>query len=813
MPAWAQAQPAPAPSAAPAASAASKEDEEKKKKEEAIKALDRIVVTATGRAQAASSVPYNVTAQSEEALREENITDVKKLIQASPSINAPQNSARFADSVTVRGLNVSPVNANNLEQFTRSTLAYYLDDTPLPNIGYRIKDISRVETLLGPQGTLYGAGSLGGTVRYITNQPDTKRLGVRATSSLYQVQGGKFSHDTDGVVNIPLGEQFALRASFAKLDDGGYTDRVSNPSWRTGALAWTTFPNPNQNVYKNDDFTKTDTARIALAWQATKGIRLTLAHATQDQLANGTSATSLLPLGVANANSPADVTSYVRDPDFSPCTTNCNYPDRFSTPELAGKDVIASRYPEFAKRKFNLSSFTLEWDLGFAALRSSTSQFKDSRRGQADYAGQGYVFYYSFGDAGGKFDSGRSAFITFDNTYSGTNHETRLTSKGDGALNWIAGVYHTKNKRNLRFSEFLPGLDAYNGVNRATAGGNVDEGYRENLGSEYKETALYGEFGYKVTPQWLLTAGARVFSYDDTAVAQIRDYSFDLVNNNVNVTRGDDGKSYFKLNTSYQINNDALAYFTASQGFRRGGTNGFRNVGTRVVSPDVQQYQPDSTMNYEIGLKGSFFNRQLYVQAGIYQIDWKDVQTYFSQTISGFPVNGTANGADARSQGFELGLLYRVNDNLTLRLQSAYTDARWSSTKTTCLYTNNTGCTTWSKGGLLGGAPAWKHNFGARYSHAFESGNTGWVSLAGRWRDKVQSRRADTTGEVVRLYPAFTIFDLRAGTSWDNLDLSVWVENVANKRVLVSEQRDDVMGTRAIYTTPRTIGVTLSYTY
>jgi iron complex outermembrane recepter protein len=115
--------------------------------------------------------------------------------------------------VTVRGLNVSPVGANNLEQFTRSTLAYYLDDTPLPNIAYRIKDVARVETLLGPQGTLYGAGSLGGTVRYITNQPEFGKLGLQANTSIYTYQGGSLSHDTDAVFNIPISDRFALCAS------------------------------------------------------------------------------------------------------------------------------------------------------------------------------------------------------------------------------------------------------------------------------------------------------------------------------------------------------------------------------------------------------------------------------------------------------------------------------------------------------------------------------------------------------------------------------------------------------------------------
>ncbi|TAG77755.1 MAG: TonB-dependent receptor [Betaproteobacteria bacterium] len=787
-------------------------DEAAQKAKSSTQQVERVIVTATGRAQPASSVPYNVTAISEEALREGNITDIKKFIALDPSINAPQNSARFADSVTVRGLNVSPVNANNLEQFTRSTLAYYLDDTPLPNIAYRIKDIARVETLLGPQGTLYGAGSLGGTVRYITNQPEFGKLSALGNTSLFQAKGGSFSHDTDAVFNVPLSDNFALRASAARLDDNGYTDRISNPSWRTGNLAWQSKPDTNKNVYKDDDYNRVTSGRLALAWRATNQLKFTLSHAEQDQRANGISATSLLPLAVANANSAADIAAYIKDPSFSPCTGSaCRYTDLFSTPTLAGIDKVASRYPEYADRKFRLSAFDVDWNLGFAALRSSTSTFRDTRVGQADYAGQGWLFYYSFGDSGGGFDSGRSAYITFDNSYKGVSHETRLTSIGNGPLSWIAGVYYTKNERSLKFSEYLPGLDAYNGVPRSQAGGDVDEGYRENLASDYKELALYGEVGYRITPQWQVNVGARVFNYDDTAIAQIRDYSFDLVNNNVRAKGGEDGKSYFKFNTSYNFTPEALAYLTVSQGFRRGGTNGFRNVGTRVVAADVQQYQPDSTTNYEIGVKGFFLDRRLYTQLNVYQIDWKDVQTYFSQDIDGFPVNGTANGPSARSRGFEFASRLNVTDNLQLRLASAYTSAEWSGTKQLCLYTNGTACRAWEKGGELGGAPAWKHVFGVRYTTTVANGRDAFVALSGRYYDKVQTDRADFADAVVRVRPAYSIFDLRAGVTWDKLDMTLWVENLANKRAVVSEQRDRVMGPRVIFSSPRTLGVNLSY--
>jgi iron complex outermembrane recepter protein len=349
--AWAQAPAAPAPVAAPAA------DPEKAKKDEEAKQLERIVVTATGRAQSASSVPYNVTAISEEALREANITDIKKFIQQSPSINAPANSARFADSVTVRGLNVSPVSANNIEYFTRSTLAYYLDDTPLPNIAYRLKDVARVETLLGPQGTLYGAGSLGGTIRYITNQPEFNRLSVQGNTSIFQASGGGLSHDTDAVFNIPLSTNFAFRGSVARLEDRGYTDRISNPFWRTGTLAWESKPEASKNFYKNDDFNNVTSGRAALAWKVTNDLKITLSHAQQEQLAHGTSGTSILPLAIANAGSSADYEAYVRDPrNFSPCTgAACKFSDPTKTPFLAGRDVILSRYPEFADRDFRLS--------------------------------------------------------------------------------------------------------------------------------------------------------------------------------------------------------------------------------------------------------------------------------------------------------------------------------------------------------------------------------------------------------------------------------------------------------------------------
>ncbi|WP_269531510.1 TonB-dependent receptor [Chitinimonas sp. BJYL2] len=781
---------------------------------------EKVVITASKRAQVASKVPYNVTAIGEQVLREEQITDAKKLIQQSIGISAPDNSARLADSVTVRGLNVSPVNANNLESFTRSTLAYYLDDTPLPNMGYRIKDVARVETLLGPQGTLYGAGSLGGTVRYITNKPQLGKNSFSAHMGASHTKGaGGITWDNDIVINKAIGENFALRASLANLNEQGYTDRMSNPPWRKDAAspasktsAWTPSPNANQNLYADDDFQEVSGGRLSALWRVSPGFEVLVAHAEQSQLAHGLTGASLLPLDRACAG-------------LNPCP----YKDRYSTPFAVNDSTVLGRYEEYADRDFKLDSIDVDLDLSFARLHSSTSKFRDTRAGQADYANQGFAYYGWMGHGEG---SGRSAYMTFDNTYEGISHETRLVSKDSGPLSWIAGYYYTKQDKSLKFSEMLPGLDTTGDffyVDTGAKGRLTDEGYREDLASTYTEHAVFGEATYRLTDAWQVTGGARVFNYEDQAKSLINDYT-GFTNGYNNAKTAENGKSYFKFNTSYQLTGDMLAYFTYSQGFRRGGVNGFKTPyksqtagWTKEVRPDVLSYQPDSTDNMELGLKGYLFDRQLYLETNVYRIDWNDVQTYFSQSIGDqytgeiFPINGTTNGPKAYTQGWEFSARYKLNDNWSFSYSTATTEGKWDETATKCMYVgdNTTGCRTWEKGGVLGGAPKWKHNFGTRFSTTLDDGTNLHASLSARHTGKIGTDRSDSVDDnsTLRYRPAYTLFNANVGMSRDDWSLGLWVQNLANKRVEVSAQEGGVMGVRLIQSRPRTIGMNFSYWY
>lgn len=788
------------------------------------KDIEVIEVTGSGRPALANELPMNITAIGGAELRRKNITDVKSLIADSVEISSPGNSNRLAESVTVRGLNVSPVNANNLEQFTRTTLAYYLDDTPLPNIGYRIKDINRVEKLLGPQGTLYGGGSLGGTIRYITNQPELDGFTFDANTNLYQIKNGTLSHDTDFVFNVPLTDTLAIRASIAHLDDSGYTDRITNPVYFSEDQKRISNPNPNKDIYEDDDWERTTGGKVALLWKPVDEFSITLSHIQQNQLAHGTSGASRV------------TKDYACEQDGLSSDACDDKYNRYNTPFQRNDHTIVATYEEFSDRELSLNSIDFDWDLGFANLHSSTSYYKDSREGQADYLGYGLVYYGWI--PGLAFDAtNESAYNRYNNKYKGLNHETRLTSTGDGPLTWIVGIYHTETERNLIFSEFYPGFDEatndYYGFDREawygdTRLGSVDEGYHENFFNEYEETAIFGELTYSATEKLELTFGARIFNYDDKNEPLIVDYT-GLTNSRSTSRNKDNGKSFYKFNAAYQVTADLLGYATFSQGFRRGGTNGFKNGTTTdqggnevvlKVSDDAQNYEPDSTDNYELGIKGFMFDRDLYMQFNVYRIEWNNVQTYFSQILDDvFPLNGTTNGPSAQTQGLEFSSRYRLSDSVSIRYATATTEAEWSETKESCLFMPISGapdadlqCRTWEKGGNLGGTPKWRHNFGISYDTELNDGYIN-ANLDGRYVGKTPSDRQDFQDSDVYTRKAYTSFDANISYGKDDWKVSLWVNNLTDKRAETSGQSDLGQGWKTIFIKPRTVGLSLSYTY
>ena len=754
--------------------------------------LERVEVTATRRAEPVFRIPFNISAIDEAALREANITDPKKLIEQAVSINTPNNGPRYAESVVVRGLSNQNVGANELDYFVRTSVAYYIDDTPLPNLNFRIKDINRVETLIGPQGTLYGASSLGGTIRYITNKPQLGKTEGAVNFDSYHTKGsGGLSTDPSVMLNLPIGETVAIRASLSSLNEKGWVDRLTNPPYRTGAAA---LPS---GLVSDDNTEKTHSGRIAALWQATPDLGFTLSYTAQSQDATGSSAAQRLP-------------SYIADGGSYPGPRT---PTRIDTPYAGNDHTIVGAFQDQADRKLSLTAFDADWNLGFARLHSSTSYYTDKKDSIADITG-----FNLLTDLGFHLDQNGdpwafSAFQDLKANYRGFTHETRLVSQGSGDLTWLAGVFYSNTKKDIDFSEILPGF--YNAQGFAVDADRpvLDREYSETNRNEYREIALYGEVGYRLTEAWQVTVGARVFNYKDKFATTLNDWVFGGFTQSAG--EESDTKSFYKFNTSYAFAPDQLAYFTASQGWRRGGANSIGGFPDPNINPQMFSYKPDETTNFEVGFKGLAFNRDLYYSASIFRINWKDSQDGLSYTDDAtfLVFNGTLNGPNSHSQGVELMGRYRLTDTLQLTGSTAYTQGEIDEDKTVCITLDCANSAVYKTGDKLLGFPKWKSTLGLRYSSFLENGANVRAGVGGLFVGKVDSQLLGVPFQ----YDAYNLYNAFVGYGEGPWDATLWVENLANERAVRSYASTAyfgrTVGTREFFNNPRTIGLQLSYRF
>jgi iron complex outermembrane recepter protein len=786
LPVQAQTAPEPASESAAVEPAAAKNPRREEQQ------LERVEVTATRRAEPVYRIPFNISAIDEAALRETNITDPKKLIEQAVSINTPNNGPRYAESVVVRGLSNQNVGANELDYFVRTSVAYYIDDTPLPNLNFRIKDINRVETLIGPQGTLYGAASLGGTIRYITNKPQLGKTEGAINLDSYHTKGsGGLSTDPSVMLNVPIGETVAIRASLSTLNEKGWTDRLTNAPWRTGAVA---LP---EGLVSDDNTEKTTSGRISAQWQASPDLGFTLSYTAQNQDATGSSAAQRLP-------------SYIADGGAYPGPRTDT---RIDTPFVLNDHTVVGAFQDQAERKLSLAAFDADWNLGYARMHSSTSYYTDRKASIADITGFNLLTDLDFHlDQNGE-PWAFSAFQDLNADYRGFTHETRLVSQGSSDLSWIAGFYYSNTKKDIGFSEILPGFYDSQGIVVDASRPVNDLEYSETNSNEYRETALYGEVGYRLSSAWQVNLGARVFHYKDKYATTLNDWVFQGFVDSAG--EDSDTKSFFKFNTSYAFAPDQLAYFTASQGWRRGGANSIGGLQGGSINPQMFNYKPDETTNFEIGFKGLAFDRDLYYSASIFRINWKDSQDGLSYTDDAtfLVFNGTLNGPDSHSQGVELMGRYRLTDTLQLTASTAYTQGEIDEDKTVCITLDCTNSAVYAVGDPLLGFPKWKSTLGLRYSTFLDNGANLRAGISGLFVGEVESL---LLGERFK-YDSYNLYNAFVGYGEGPWEATLWIENIANERVVRSHASTAyfgrTVGVREFFNNPRTVGLQLSYRF
>ena len=610
---------------------------------------EEIIVTASRRETTVRELPFNIYATSGTVLEEQRIRGLAEFARWVPGLTVVDQGGRAANLMTVRGLNVLSLTASEaLDNSSGDTVQTYVGDIPL-YVDLKLHDIERVEVLLGPQGTLYGAGTLGGAVRYIPRAPDPTRFSMEFHGDAFGVAHGGSGLEGDLTVNVPIvDERIAFRASLGWLDDPGFIDYpylvrepgVSDPEPDLSDPAAVA-----ANLWRKEDanWEQTSSGRFAFLVRPSDRLQATFSYYFQDQEAGGRSV---------------------------------NHRHAFGT----GRYESAHRFLEPNDRENSLVSAEVVADLGFAMLTSATGLSRYDEQGQRDQTdlllqiSEGYIppdrpAYHEFPEF--------AAYTREVVDERRVNQELRLVSNGMGRWSWIGGLFFNDYEIDALSEEFAPGYPEFAGIEYP----NGDLEYRLTTKARLKEQALFGEVTYRLADRWAVGVGGRFFDYD-IEQSMTRDFPFDWWFGEPEGNKENDDGFLGKINASFDVSSDVLAYVTISEGYRIGGVNTIA-VCDPALPPEVQHecapadqilVKPDRTTNYEIGVHGALAGGRVQLGASAYYIDWSDIQTLTRTDIGGALI--VVNGGDARTRGIELAAIARTDGPWSFRWSYAYTDAK-----------------------------------------------------------------------------------------------------------------------------------------
>jgi outer membrane receptor protein involved in Fe transport len=660
--------------------------------------LQEVVVTANRREENVLTIPYNISAISAQQIEASGVKDLQSLTRMVPglvSADLGPRSNSTNSNLIIRGLNASDQGSNvfgpNLAVPLVST---YIDDVPL-FVNFNLTDIERVEVLRGPQGTLYGSGAVGGTVKLIRHKPELGVLSAAVTADMSGTDHSSgASYSFDGILNVPLGDTVALRANAGYTKLTGFINGVHaarlDPSGQP-VLADPANPLTSDYLYQqiNDvDGSNSKYGRVSLLWKPSNEFNVLVDYTHQKDHSGGFS---------------------WQDVGFNYITGDPIRRPLYTTRQLIPQQSL--------DRTVDVGAVTVSLDAGFATVTSSSSYYDnryddvvDISSGQQYYSSRSPYYYGGYP---------RYAAFNFDHSSDKSFvEELRLVSKTGGAWDYIVGGFYRDEKSVLTDPETLPGFAAWthlpgsadsynyyagtafntfadvilarNGTDPASLS-PTDFFYNNIRHTRFHDRAIYGELTRHLTSKWQVTAGGRQFwqSYNQSetqiypfAGAAFSDSGLDPLG----TTTSEQAKSYrshlWKLNTSYELSPAARAYATFSEGFRHGGANSFKICPTDSLAlggcePSPQTaalipFQPDTAKNYEVGVKGLIGGRIRY-SLSAYRVEWHDIQLDAFAPVTGIQI--VVNGKDARSQGVELEVEAALTNELSATVGGSYTDA------------------------------------------------------------------------------------------------------------------------------------------
>jgi len=772
--------------------------------------IEEIIVTASRRATGVTELPYNISAISGAELAADGVTNLAQLASEVPGFDLEDRGAKYAGASIpiIRGLNASSPDRGGLvtEQLP---VGIYIGNSPTTGY-FPLDDIQRVEVLRGPQGTLYGAGSLGGAVREIPNDPKLEswsgQIGGSVENTAHSSDPG---YSGSFLLNAPIGSIAALRMSgkydyeAGFIDQYGILERSGGPLTGVPVLANPGDVAGSSGIYyneKDENYTLVKSGRASVLVEPNSGLKVVAAFNVSQ---------------VSGVGSPVDNPGFKGGPNpYNPTVTlPPTGPYQLDSPALTPYT-----------RESHLASLDASYEMGFATL-SSTSSYYDTAGSSFDDDTFGlllipaaYLAYYTGTPVNPRF---LNLFA-----YTDTNHtftqELRLVSSPSKTIDYVGGMFYENQGINESLDLYEPGTTA-----QSIAGGGpvvptdaLGRTYVSSIRQAFEDRSLFGEVTWHILPRWDFTAGARQFWQTFNENQNFDAILFGLTAQPSAANSVAD--HIFKLNTSYEFIDNHRIYSTFSQGFRRGGANAFATEGFLREPQAIEQYTPDKTNNYEIGVKGRSVNGIQY-SADVFYVNWRNPQIGLSTPANGWPV--VVNAIAARTKGIESEIHTPVLvPNVTLSAGYAYVIAEL--TKSFCLPSGNQTLTSFDPCGINGqagqtlpGTPKSSGTVAMTYDEKINETKHIAYTVNGDFKSAIVQNFGITTGdEVIARDPGYWFLNANVTYSMERWRIGAYGTNLLDRRAIFSSPTrysPEIGNITNQYTIsrPREIGLRAQYSF
>jgi outer membrane receptor protein involved in Fe transport len=762
--------------------------------------LQAITVTATKRTEDIKDIPTSVSAIDADQLAEHHVANYDDITRTVPSVSFQAGAGPGLDNIVIRGVSSTAGAA---------TVGIYVDEVSVTvkntydgAVEPKLFDLDRIEVLRGPQGTLYGASSMGGTIRFITKQPDLNSFSGSASTDLSYTKHGSLNNDTNAVINIPVVPgTFALRLGADVSYQSGYVDNYqgyatgygANPAAGISTVTLNTNDSTGVLLHKGVNDEHTEVFKIAGKYAAGGDLFITPALLFQ-RTVTGDSGIFYPTIGLY------EQTKRIGEP---------------------GKDLLT------------VPSLTINKGFDFADFTSVTSYFRRDFHRTTDgtyYNSNAFAnFYLAYGAPANDPALNIIGFLPspvyYDTTTDQMSQELRLASKDAKMMgfpiNWQGGLYFSNLRQTHTDDEYIPGLGVvfsqiYPGTTPATSpllAGYPGVDYSNDLiyqahnHLQERQLAPFGELGVDITPQLKGTVGLRYVtaktSYGFTSAGF---YAFGLPNPygppDVSFT-----KTTPKASLDYAVTDNVNLYASAAKGFRLGGPTGPDPIGAgNTCTPDYQRYNitapplsydSDSLWSYEAGTKGRYFGNQLSVNAALYAINWSNIQQSVNLPSCGFGF--TTNAGDAKIYGSEIEVRWAVSSSLTVSVNGGTTHTFVTRSSYPSIVT---------VGESLLNVPSYTVTPSVDYDFAVNDTTQGFVRADFPYTGRSRAY-FDSAGLPESFSPNYGTLNLNVGITRKKLTLGLYAKNLTDNKKII--QYPSVNSVQEAFTLrPLTVGVTAS---